>query len=48
MIKYLFAFIFSLSTFFAFAQIDTTLKTYYVSAKVDEDCQANIVITFFN
>ena len=48
MIKYLFVFLFSVSTIFAFAQVDTTLKTYYISAKVDEECQANIVITFFD
>lgn len=48
MIKYLFTFLFSVSTFFVFAQTDTTLKTYYVSAKIDEECSANIVITFFN
>jgi len=48
MVKYLFFFFFSSSTFFSFAQADTSLKTYYVSAKIDEECTANIVITFFN
>ncbi len=48
MIRILVVFLFFAQPFFVFAQVDTTLKTYYVSSKIDDDCSANIVITFFN
>lgn len=48
MTKAFLVFLLFVQTTFVFSQTDTTLKTYYLSSKIDEECSANIVVTFFN
>ena len=40
--------IFSCLLQLAFAQADTSLKTYFVTSKLDEECSADIVVTLFD